>query len=609
MQAPLILMEETTDILLPASPENQPETDQPDKDEKDCLYEGKLVLAALRNQLSLSLMPECDLGQSFILLDGQEIEELEYEMLLDLKPGTYTLSWSLVDAHGCLIDQDHAEMEIESIAPSLDLYAGKDLLAQVSLLKENQLLQIESDIELALVQIFADGNKIESQDLAFELKKGVRNLVIVVEDHFGNRSEKSYSFVNMPTLLTNLSAPVYNGLLTLEYGQNLEEGFYLLADGKKIDAFDQTSLSVLLSKEGDVQIDLMHETLGLIESYEVNNRFLHPEIFFSESAMNQDVKIAVSGTDAKSIALYFKKDGVWMPLSSLEHTANAAADALSVYEYKAELVDLSGQVHTAYKQISIDLRQPKMSLLLNGQDACMNQLNSFSVLQGLQSSFEGTLQSSWIEIDGQKSTLSLYEGLQVLQPNQILQVFYDVEHASKQSALFSYSFAYEKKQAVLQDELLSSDLAFELEKDGSISLAAKPSTGSGLEIALSQNYKNIDLSKPLAANDTVRIWLNDTSANGNARFESLIINGEEVDESEIQYDAFNQPYYDLSLTEKNYEVQVTATDALGNTVSEEVLFEVELTGFPAVLAMAGFVGVIAGIVLLLKRFVFKKRHA
>jgi hypothetical protein len=282
---------------------------------------------------------------------------------------------------------------------------------------------------------------------------------------------------------------------------------------------------------------------------------------------------------------------------------------LSVYEYKAELVDLSGQVHTAYKQISIDLRQPKMSLLLNGQAACMNQLNSFSVLQGLQSSFEGTLQSSWIEIDGQKSTLSLYEGLQVLQPNQILQVFYDVEHASKQSTLFSYSFAYEKKQAVLQDELLSSDLAFELEKDGSISLAAKPSTGSGLEIALSQNYKNIDLSKPLAANDTVRIWLNDTSANGNARFESLIINGEEVDESEIQYDAFNQPYYDLSLTEKNYEVQVTATDALGNTVSEEVLFEVELTGFPAVLAMAGFVGVIAGIVLLLKRFVFKKRHA
>jgi hypothetical protein len=152
-------------------------------------------------------------------------------------------------------------------------------------------------------------------------------------------------------------------------------------------------------------------------------------------------------------------------------------------------------------------------------------------------------------------------------------------------------------------------LSFELEKDGSISLAAKPVDKSFLEIAMTQNYKDIDLSKPLAANDTVRIWLNDTSANGTARFESLIINGEEVDESEIQYDSFNQPYYDLYLTEKNYEVQVTATDAMGNTVNEEVLFEVELTGFPAVLAMAGFVGVIAGIVLLLKRFVFKKRHA
>jgi hypothetical protein len=610
MQAPLILMEETTDILLPASPENQPETDQPDKDEKDCLYEGKLLLASKRNQLSLSLPQECDLSQSFILLDGEELEELDYEMFLSLKPGIYSLSWQLVDEHGCLIDQDLAEMEIESIAPMLQVFSQNGLLPELSLVKDNQKLFIESDIELALVQVFADGKEIEMQDLSFEVLKGVRSLQVVIEDAFGNRSEKSYSFVNMPALLTPLSTPVYNGLLTLEYGNSLEEGFYLQIGEQKIDAFDQTSLSLLLSKEGNVQIDLMHEKLGLIESYEVNNRFLHPEITFAQSSLKNDIQISVAGTDARDLSLYIKKDGAWVKLSSLEHIASAKEDALSFYEYKAELIDLSGQMHTAYKQVSIDLRQPKMSLLLNGQSASMNQINSFSVLNGLEASFDGTVRNSWIEIDGQKSVLSVYEGLQALQPDQIMQVFYEVEHASKQSAIFSYSFAFEKKQAILQDELLKEDLAFELEKDGSISLAAKPSLpAGGLEIAITQDYKDIDLSKPLSSKDTVRIWLNQTNADANASFESLVINGEEIDESQIQYDSLNQPYYDLELKEKNYEVQVTAIDALGNTLSEEVVFEVELTGFPALLAMAAVVGVMAGIFVLLRRFVFKKRHA
>lgn len=567
-------------------------------------------IASSKQEVRLFFDDRVDLESSLVIYDGQNIDLISNPSIQIQKEGISELIYILKDIDGYPLEEGKKDIILDTTLPIIDMKYHDDSVLDTIILDCKDTIHVDiQDENLTEYEVYVNEEKLDISDPKFdiELDKNTKSIRISCKDIAQNTLERNIGiqYIEYPiissfdTIYLSDNSYVFN-VNTYQEDFDLEvyrDGIYF----KSIPIENSNSLSLTFDGDGVYTFCLKHRKYDHLKK-EIKGILIYSnvepfiQLLPSSIYTNQDVNVGVEYQCdyLNSGFIEIAYNGMIEKYPLMKNIFLPKKLGLDiVYDVSAYILDEFGRSASSKVQVKIDNKVPNTNLYVNDQ----LYTNPLEIIEMPRYFFEKDEQNATMNIQyylNEEFKEGSFETIfKNMKKDDVLKILTTTTDLANNKEVKEYQFVFKPKPIKIVSTITTQN------KEDHIEYERVWSMDELNQIKLEDKVSIVDQTRPKIHysrdKDIVHIWIDQNEDYSKDFFESIQINGENVDLSKVKKDKLNNDSIDIKLKSKVSDIVVKAKDENGN---ETVLKKSEIKNWTA-LSIGMFVGALCILIYVL----------